>query len=352
MATTSKPSATRPADGTAPRRAAPLAFEPASADVSAQALMGFDFDAAVQAPFRMQPGLRRLADGAPQLSACSRDSRHLHEKLLALSQVPPPALQCAPAFDATPALHALCAQATAEHGAAFGWDGHTAAARRLGWAVREAEVLELADERAALPQVGHCLRQLPPAWRLPGLLSLAFAEDFAVLDGRSALIPWLAVALPSHWAPEHKIGLHFAQVHAPVADNQILLAAGDALARLVSAGARWERFVWTLTPNSRLNAHPALRAAPGWAGGDADAVAAQAWWRTERQTFIPVAGVGQALFTILVDTRPFTQAIDSPAKAARLHAALASMSAAVLQYRGLHSVRGPLLHWLARRAGA
>lgn len=313
--------------------------------------MGFDFDAAVHAPFRMQPGLRRLADGAPQLSACARDSRHLHEKLRALSQVPPPALQCTPGFDATPALHALCAQATAEDAPVFGWDGHTAAAHRLGWAVCAGEVLELAGEPAALPQVGNCLRQLPQAWRLPGLLSLAFAEDFAVIDGRSALIPWLAVALPSHWAPEQKIGLHFAQVHAPVADNQILLAAGDALARLVSSPARSERFVWTLTPNPRLNAHPAQAAAPRWASGDADAVAAQAWWRTERQTFIPVPGVGQAVFTILVDTQPFTQAIDSPARAARLHDALASMSLAVLQYRGLGVVRGDLLQWLARRAG-
>jgi len=313
--------------------------------------MSFEFDAAVHAPFRMQPGLRRLATGAPQLSACARDSRHLSEKLLALSEVPPPALQCAAGFDASAALHALCAQATSEDGAAFGWDGHTAAAHHLGWAVRECEVLELAGPPAALPEVGTCLRQLSPAWRLPGLLALAFAEDFAIIDGRTALIPWLAVALPSHWAPEHKIGLHFAQVHAPVADNQILLAAGEALARLVSSPMRWERFVWNVTVNPRLNAHPA-QAAPRWLPGDGDSVAAQAWWRTERQTFIPVAGAGQALFTILVDTQPLTEAIDSPARALRLHDTLASMSPAVLHYRNLSTVRAELLQWLARRAAA
>ena len=181
---------------------------------------------------------------------------------------------------------------------------------------------------------------------------MAFAEDFALIDGRSATIPWLAVALPSHWAPEQKIGLHFAQVHAPVADNQVLLAAGDALARLVSQPTRWERFVWTITANPRLNAHPAGAAAPRWVAGDADRVAAQAWWRTERQTFIPVDGAAQAVFTILVDTQPLAQAIDSPAKALRLHEALASMSPAVLRYRNLNLVRDELLAWLARRAGA
>ncbi|MGL6110648.1 MAG: heme-dependent oxidative N-demethylase subunit alpha family protein [Rubrivivax sp.] len=322
------------------------------APAPASANLGFDFDAAVQAPFRMQPGLRRLAEGAMQLHACSRDSRHLHEKLLALSAVPPPALQCTPGFDAMPALHTLARQAATEHAQAFGWDGDTALARELGWAVRGSEVLEFTDGPAPLPQAGACLRRLPPAWRLGGLLALAFAEDFAVIDGGTAHIPWLAVALPSHWAPEQKIGLHFAQVHAPVADNQILLAAGDALARMVSSRARWERFVWNVTANPKLNAHPASAPAPRWAPGHADAVAAQAWWRTERQTFIPVEGVAQAVFTILVDTQPLAQAIDSAAKATRLHDALASMSPAVLQYRSLTGVRDPLLHWLARRASA
>lgn len=309
----------------------------------------FDFQAAVQAPFRMQPGMRRLAEGAQQLHPSARASRHLLEKLQALSTASPPALQCTPGYDPLPGLHALAAHAAAEHPAAFGWDGHSASAHRLGWAVRGSEFLPIAA--APDPEVGACLARLPPAWRLAGLLSLAFAEDFALIDARTARIPWLAVALPSHWAPEQKIGLHFAQVHAPVADNSLLLAAGDALARLVSAPTRWERFVWTVTPRSKLNMHPALPAAR-WQAADADDVAAQAWWRTERQTFIPAADAGLAVFTILVDTQPLAQAIDSADRAQRLHDAIASMSPAVLQYRNLGSVRGPLLDWLARRAAA
>jgi len=54
------------------------------------------------------------------------------------------------------------------------------------------------------------VRGLPPAWRLAALVALAFAEDFAVLDGRDGTIPWLAVALPSFWAPERKVGRAFA----------------------------------------------------------------------------------------------------------------------------------------------
>jgi len=46
------------------------------------------------------------------------------------------------------------------------------------------------------------------------------------------------------------------------------------------------------------------------------------------------------------------QAIDSDAKAQRLHDAIASMSPAVLHYRSLSAVQRPLLDWLARRTAA
>ena len=321
-----------------------------SSSFSASARDAFDFTAAVQAPFRMQPGLRRLAEGAHQLHPNARDSRHLQEKLQALAMPSPSALQCVPAYDPRPGLHTLAAQAAAEHPAAFGWDGGTASAHELGWSVCGDDLRPI--HAAPMAEVGDCLGRLPPAWRLAGLLSLAFAEDFALIDGRTARIPWLAVTLPSHWAPEQKVGLHFAQVHAPVADNSVLLAAGDALARLVSAPTRWERFVWTVTPRPTLNAHPTLSPATHWHSADANDVAAQAWWRTERQTFIPSHDASLAVFTILVDIQPLAQAIDRPDKAQRLHDAIASMSPAVLQYRGLSAVRSPLLDWLARRAAA
>jgi hypothetical protein len=309
--------------------------------------MGFDFAAAVNAPFRMQPGLRRLAAGTSQLTPAPRRGRHLHEKLAVLGAHPQQVLLSAPGFDAQPALATLAAQAALEHPDTWRWDGETAQAVELGWSVRGGELSETPGAHAALPEAGDCLRALPSGWRLAGLLSLAFAEDFAILDGEGATIPWLAVALPSHWAPSDKVGRHFTEVHAPVADNRQLLAAGASLARLVSDEARWERFVWSITAHPKLNAHPVLCAARPWLPSDA---AAQACWRTEHQTFLPVAGRRQAVFTIHVEVQPLAEAIDSTDKAARLHAALASMSPQVQRYRGLHAVRDELLSWLAQRA--
>lgn len=297
----------------------------------------------------MQPGLRRLAPGVAQLTPNRLGERALVEKLAVLADHAGQALLCAPGFDAVPALRALSAHAAAAHPQALAWDGaSTWHARHLGWSVHDGE---LHGDGPA--EIGACLRALPCAWRAVALLALAFAEDYAVIDGATGCIPWLAVCLPSHWAPADKIGRHFAQVHAPVADNQTLIAASDHLARLVTGQDRWERFVWTLTPDSRLNQHPKRVDTARWpapAEAPAETLATHAYFRTERQTFIPMPEQRQAIFTIHVESQPLAAAITAPEQARQLHDALASMSAAVLAYRGLTDARERLLGWLSQRA--
>lgn len=318
--------------------------------------MAFDFDTAVQSPFRMQPGLRRLAPGARQLTPSAVPqrgaARHLREKLAVLWSYPQQALLSLAGFDPQPALDALARHAASEHPDAWRVEEDTWVAPWLGWRVNAAGQMH-PEPDTGWPELGAFLQSLQVPWRRPALLSLAFAEDFAIVDASTGCIPWLAVALPSAWAPEDKVGRHFAEVHAPVADNRLVVGASEHLVRLVTGPDRWERFVWTLTAHPRLHAHPQRVDPARWpADLDADGIATLTWWRTERQTFIPVPGAQQAIFTIQVDTQPMAQAIDSAARAARLHAALASMSHAVLAYRGLDTVRAPLLQWLERRASS
>jgi hypothetical protein len=318
--------------------------------------MAFDFDAAVAAPFRMQPGLRRLPPGATHLSPLAPGSRHQREKLAVLTAWPDLALRQVDGFDAGPALKAVCAQAAQEHPAHWQWDGQRATAPGLGVAVDGETVLHLGEGAFGLgDELSRCLRGLAPSWRLTGLLQLAFAEDLAVLDGTRGTLPWLAVALPSFWAPAEKVGQHFAEVHAPVADNTLLLKAADSLVATVTAGERWERFVWTVTPHPRLHAHPLHVDPRRWSiTGPAPSLdpAVQAWFRTERQTFLPVPGTRQAVFTIRIDAQPLGEAAARPERARALHEALATMSPTVLAYRGLEPVRDVLLAWLERRAVA
>ena len=308
--------------------------------------MPFDFSA-VSAPFRMQPGLRRIGAGELQLTPNAPGSMALRAKLAVLRHDPGRALIAVPGFAPAPALEALVAQATSEHPRALHATGaRDASAPLLGWAIDGGRIVGNGDR-----EISECLAALPPPWRLPGLLSLAFAEDFAILDAASGCIPWLAVCLPSHWAPEDKVGKHFTEVHAPVADNAMLVAAAASLMALVTGAQRWQREVWTFSPDAALDAHPRrVDRAPWPLDLGSDELAARTFLRTERQTFIPVPDHRQAVFTIHVESAPLTQAVTSEQDAAALHAALASMSPTVLAYRRLDSVREPLLDWLARRA--
>lgn len=317
----------------------PLPAEPATR---------FDFEAAVRAPFRMQPGLRRLAPEARQLSALTPDDPAFAEKLAVLERSPGEALLAVPGFDALPALRALAEEASLQCPGAFRIDDDGLAACMLGWRVGwHGERLEaLPGAHAA---AGACLAALPAEKRLPGLYALALHEDLAIVDGASGSLPWLAVCLPSHWVPSDKLGRSFAAVHAPVADNATLLAASEHLVRLVCQPQRWERFVWTLTPHAALDRHPHRHPAVAWPTAPQEIVA-RAQWRTEHQSFIPLPKLGQAVFTIHVEVRPLAQAIATREQAAALREALATMSDAVLGYRGLAAARGPLLAWLAGRA--
>jgi len=268
--------------------------------------MDFDLLRHVASAFRMQPGLSRLDPAARQLTPLMAGSPLWQEKRAVLQAGA--SRQCAPGFDPAPALAAIAGQARLEGCEA-----------------------QLADSNP---------------------LELAFEEDFAVLEGDTTTLPWLCVCVPSHWAPEDKIGLSLAAVHAPVADAALLVAASTQLARLVTGGQRWERHVWTLSPCGRHDQHPRRHRREPWpATDDPQAFAAGCWLRAERQTFFPVGqGTRQAVFTIRVMLQPLPEAVDCAEKAARLHDSLASMSEAVLDYKGLAGARDRLLQWLADRS--
>lgn len=306
---------------------------------------GFDFHAAVTAPARMQPGLRRLAPGARQLTDLSPDSTVFAEKLQVLTHNAAEALVCEDGFDALPALRALAAQAVTCGSVALTADVDGVNASTLGWrATWQGALTPLRRDHHA--EAGRALATLPAEHRIAGLLSLAWHEDLALVDGARASLPWMAVCLPSHWAPTEKVGRSFATVHGPVADNAVLVTAAEHLSRLVCQPQRWERFVWNLSTHTAHDQHPQRHTRVPWCSLPG-AVPPQAFWRTEHQTFIPLPDLKQAVFTIHVSVEPLQQAIDRPARAAALHAAIGSMSDAAVAYKGFTEAREPLLAWLS-----
>ena len=259
----------------------------------------------IPVPFRMQPGLRRLDCATLQLTPLVAGSALAAEKRAVFDAGQSRYSQ--PGFDAAPALAAIGA--------------HAPAASRF-------------DAASSAPE-------------------LVFEEDFAVLDGATGTLPWLCVCVPSHWAPEDKLGLDFTAVHRPVADNAALLAAGRRLVALATSGACWERFVWTVSASPRYDQHPRRHPRAPWPATDnAHAFAAACWLRVERQTFFPVGqGTRQAVFSIRVMLQPLADAVRAPGAARRLHDSLASMSPAALEYKNLAGARAPLLRWLASLGG-
>ena len=258
--------------------------------------MDFDF-ASVAVPFRMQPGLRKLDAAAPQLTLLDANSALYREKLAVMQAGR--SRHAVAGFDPSPALAAI--------------------AQRLP-------------------------SDLPP--------ETAYEQDFAVLDGDTGTLPWLCVCVPSHWAPEEKVGLAFAALHAPVADNEMLVAASAQLVKLATSGECWERFVWTVSPSPRHDQHPRRHVRTPWpATVDIEEFGRQCWLRAERQTFFPVnRGTRQAVFTIRVMLQPLATTVSAPGAARQLHDSLASMSGAVLAYKGLAPAHDRLLAWLALRA--
>ena len=328
--------------------------------------MPFDFSV-IHVPFRMQPGLRRLAAQTRQLTPLGPADAAFDEKLHVIERHASRAFVSVPGFDARPALLAAARQAATDD-AGIECDGRTVMNRSLGLAVdvesggltRLSEDASLAAQGAAAAgstgnaeirdaqaRAHAAIDALAPHWRAAALLALSVRADLAVVDGATGQVPWIAACLPSHWSPEEKVGRHFAQVHAPVADNATLLAAGDHLMRLVCGSDRWERHVWTLTRHGRHDQHPARHVRLPWPdSASPEEIASLCFLRSERQTFIPVEGAAQAVFTIEIEVQPLQSAVTRAGHAALLRQALASMSPAVLEYRGLTTARDRLLQWL------
>jgi dimethylamine monooxygenase subunit A len=255
----------------------------------------------IPVPFRMQPGLRRLDAGEPHLTRLDPESVLYREKRAVFEAAQ--SRHIAPGFDCGPALAAIAAESVAQ-------------------------------------------ANNEPMGERP--LELAFEEDLAILDGATGTIPWLCVCVPSYWVPEDKVGLDFAALHRPVADNSALVAAAPHLVSLVTSGDRWERHVWTITASNRYDQHPRRHARTPWpAEPDAQAFAHQCWLRAERQTFFPVGrGTRQAVFTIQVMLQPLPEAVRPAGSARRLYESLASMSQAVTDFKNLGGARERLLRWL------
>lgn len=232
----------------------------------------------------------------------------------------------------------------------------------VDWARMEAGPPRRLD---TVPKVDAGLAERARAWlaaqssrdRMMDLLALALEEDLVVIagpeNGGADRAELLHVALASGWSAVDKLGLDFAQIHGPVPENHALLDAHAGLVRTFIERGPFVREVWGLHADDALCHDPHLHGrTPDPDPMTPESVAAQTWFRTERQTLLGLPSVNRALFSIRVANRPLADVVSTPERAARLAASLRDMSEAIARYKGMER-RGPhLLAWLDARAAA
>ncbi len=176
-------------------------------------------------------------------------------------------------------------------------------------------------------------------------LALALQEDLVVMTreraGDGGRAAYLNVVAPSGWNPGAHAGSSFARLHEPVPHRAPLDAAAGALVDALVGRGPFVRHVWSLAPDGALGRHPRRSSAP------APAVPPERlWYRVERQTTLPVPEAEAFVFLIRVYAAPLPWVVADPERRAALAAAVASMDADLLAYKGLVGRREALLGWL------
>lgn len=179
------------------------------------------------------------------------------------------------------------------------------------------------------------------------LVALELQEDFVILklEADTLRTEYLSVCFPSRWDPREKLGLDFAAIHAPVADNQLLQAAGPNLMTLAFMKQPMLRHVWLISPSASLDQHPDKNEA-WWAEALADAspLLPRVYFRVERQTTWPLPQFQRAVFFIRMMMCQLLDVLSVGAgRAVALATTLRSMTPAVVAYRGMTDVLPRLL---------
>lgn len=161
---------------------------------------------------------------------------------------------------------------------------------------------------------------------------------------------WLAalhLTSPSHWAAEDKIGKGFVEVHMPVAGIEPINARFWQFVQMICQKGPFERSVWSLATDNRLNHHP--EAPPGvdpkeWNGRRFDLDNPQLYLRVERQTLSPFPEFEASFFTIRVYFYEVTS-LDKE-EISKLISAIESMTEASLVYKGLKEEKSSVIKYL------
>jgi dimethylamine monooxygenase subunit A len=173
-------------------------------------------------------------------------------------------------------------------------------------------------------------------------LGLALEPDFLLLsaDGTGQMrLRAGVVCFPSSWALEDKMGRTLDDIHGPVPGLNGTLSPpiSQFLGRL-KPEAPYERANWGLAATPEHNMHPALRRPRILAPLDYS----KTWIRIEDQIFAVMPETGGIIFGIRLRIISLMAVINDATLEKGLRRALATMSDALIAYKGLGVVRDSL----------
>jgi dimethylamine monooxygenase subunit A len=299
----------------------------------------------VSAPFRMRPNLQKLDPVAPALLWRDEMAQvYRRERERVITAHPERALVGEPHEDALAAISRLAPSPLVGAGWGEGAAGTSDHAASSHATPRLSPVLQTASAQACADRSGggsHAIRNPASTAQLERAndVALAMQEDFVILkhDGDTLRTEYLSVCFPSRWDPREKLGLDFAAIHAPVADNQMLLAAGPNIMTMAFMKQPMLRHVWLIVPSASLAQHPEQNDY-SWSETlkDQAPLLRRLFFRVERQTTWPLPMLSRAVFFIRVMMCPLVDVIKAaPGRAAELAASLRSMTPAIVAYRGM-----------------
>lgn len=183
-------------------------------------------------------------------------------------------------------------------------------------------------------------------------LAAQIQEDLSVICRHADGSNWLSavhLCYPNHWSAEEKIGRDFATIHAPVPGMEKINRRADAIVNTMIAREPTVRFAWGLSTDTRLNHHPEPPphvSASRWQGRKFDLKSPRLYLRIERQVIWGLPEYDAALFTIRTYFRDCSLIKQDSVLRSQLYAAIESMTAESVIYKGLVESQDSILQWL------
>jgi hypothetical protein len=182
-------------------------------------------------------------------------------------------------------------------------------------------------------------------------------EDLLLLDASTAGYPLMAgqLCFANRWSLEEKMGSSFLDIHGPVPGfgEQIGRLSQLLMERLKPSRPVW-RYNWSLTVSGELDlstrVYDAVQAR--MAGVTAANCGETCFFRTERQTLARLPQTGAVLFTVHTYRTLLGNLARDAAWAQRFLEVLDQASPALLAYKGVTPVEGPLRDYLSTAAPA